>query len=190
MDLHQWMLTDLAGVRAKLLDSVAALIPTERWHEQVDGGGSTVTHLLLHIARHQDLAVNGVVRHEDALYLRHRHALGLADAPLGAGLAEKEDPAVSAQVHAEPLLAFVHEVFDTTQAWLQDLGPLVLDTVPDVAHGLTEHGRLAPADFPWLYGMWGGKAIWWFIQWPVVGHANAHVGEGISVRNRMGLSPF
>jgi hypothetical protein len=32
--------------------------------------------------------------------------------------------------------------------------------------------------------------LWWFVQWPVIGHGNAHVGEGISLRNRMGLSPF
>ena len=38
--------------------------------------------------------------------------------------------------------------------------------------------------------MWREKAIWWFVQWPVLGHGNAHVGEGIGVRNRMGLSPF
>jgi len=32
--------------------------------------------------------------------------------------------------------------------------------------------------------------VWWFLQWPVLGHGHAHVGEAISVRNRMGLSPF
>jgi hypothetical protein len=190
MDLHQWMLTDLAGVRAKLFDSVAALIPSDRWHEQVDGGGSTVTHLLLHVARHQDLAVNGVIGHREALFLRHRSDLGLADAPFGAALAEKEDPAISARVAAEPLLAYVRDAFDTTEVWLRSLDPAALDSTPDAAHGLTTHGRLTGDEFPWLYGMWGGKPLWWFVQWPVIGHANAHVGEGISVRNRMGLSPF
>jgi hypothetical protein len=38
--------------------------------------------------------------------------------------------------------------------------------------------------------MWADRPVAWFLQWPVVGHANAHVGEGISIRNRMGLSPF
>ena len=60
-------------------------------------------------------------------------------------------------------------------------------------HGVTRDESLAgldEAEFPWLYGMWRDKPIWWFVQWPVLGHGNAHVGEGISVRNRMGLSPF
>ena len=27
-------------------------------------------------------------------------------------------------------------------------------------------------------------------RWPVTGHALAHVGEAVSIRNRMGLSPL
>jgi hypothetical protein len=190
MDLHEWMRTDLAAVRTKLLDSVVALVPVERWHEPVDGGGSTLTHLLFHIARHQDLAVTSVVRAHDALFFEHRGALGLADVPTGVGLAEKEDIDVSARIESEPLLAYVQAVFDATSVWLDALGTFALDHVPDSAGRLTEHGRLEPAEFPWLYGMWRDKAVWWFAQWPVLGHGNAHVGEGISVRNRMGLSPF
>ena len=190
MDLHQWMLADLAGVRTKLFDSVVGLIPSDRWHETVDGGGSSVTHLLLHIARHQDLAVNAVVRNHDALYLEFRESLGLVTEPLGAGLAEKEDRVVSAFVAPEALLAYVEAVFDATQAWLEPLGTMVLDHVPDSADRLTRHGGLDEAEFPWLYGMWRDKPLWWFVQWPVLGHGNAHVGEGIRVRNRMGLSPF
>ena len=53
-----------------------------------------------------------------------------------------------------------------------------------------ESAGLTRDDVPWLYSMWEGKALWWLVQWPVLGHGNAHVGEGISVRNRMGLSPF
>ena len=182
-----------AAVRAKLFDSVAALIPTDRWHDRVDGGGTTVTGLLLHVARHQDLAINGVVGQRDVLYLRHRGALGFDDAPFGAALAEREDDAISARVPAAALLDFVREVFDTTEAWLRgaDLRtPETLETLPDTAGGLTEHARLTQDEFPWLYRMWTGQPAWWFIQWPVIGHANAHVGEAISVRNRMGLSPF
>jgi hypothetical protein len=190
MDLHQWMLSDLAGVRAKLLGSVLDLIPRDRWLERVDGGGSTVTHLLLHIARHQDLAVTTVIRNHDALYLSHREALGLSNAPAGAGLSESEQLEISRAIDGDALLTYVHAVFDATRAWLEPLGSLVLDSTPDAGHRLTHHAGLDQAALPWLYGMWSDKPIWWLVQWPVLGHGNAHVGEGISVRNRMGLSPF
>lgn len=190
MDLHQWMLNDLAAVRAKLLDSVVAMIPTDRWLEQVDGGGSTVTHLLLHVARHQDLAITSVIRNHDARYLDHRDELGLADAPAGAGLSEREDLDISRQVSPDALLSYVHEVFAATHEWMEPLGSMVLDHVPNAEYRLTHHGGLQQEELPWLYRMWQDQPIWWLVQWPVIGHANAHVGEGISLRNRMGLSPF
>ena len=65
-----------------------------------------------------------------------------------------------------------------------------LDRIPHTAANLTRLGRLDEAAVPWLYRMWADRPVGWLLQWPVVGHANAHVGEGISIRNRMGLSPF
>jgi len=190
MDLHQWIAADLAAVRGKLFDSVAALVPQERWHEQADGGGATVAGLLLHIARHQDLAVHVAVRNHEPLFAVHRHQLGLGAQPVGVGLSEAEDRAATAHIPADALLRYVEAVFDSTAAWLADLGTLVLDSVPDTGRHLTERAGITVDEFPWLHRMWGGQPIWWFVQWPVVGHANAHVGEGISIRNRMGLSPF
>ena len=190
MDLHEWMVSDLASARSKLFDSVIQLVPTQRWCEQADGGGSTIAGLLLHIARHQDLAINTVVRNHEPLFAAHAATLGLADAKPGVGLPEKEDPAVTSRVGADPLLAYITAVFDGTQQWLAGLGTLALDIEPHVDYRLTNKGGLTEADFPWLYNMWNGKTLAWFVQWPVIGHAHAHVGEAISIRNRMGLSPF
>ncbi len=190
MDLHQWMTSDLVAMRARLFDSVVAMVPPERWHEHVDGGGSSVTHLLLHVARHQDLAVNTVVRGDTPLFAAHRAALGLAQAHDGVGLAEREEADLTALVPAEPLVAYLTETFDTTRDWLDALGSMVLDATPNAPYRLTHLAGLDADHFSWLLGMWREKAIWWFVQWPVLGHGNAHVGEGIGVRNRMGLSPF
>ncbi len=190
MDLHDWMVSDLAAARVKLFDTVVRLVPAARWHEQADGGGSTIAGLLLHVARHQDLAINTVVRNHPPLFVDHALALGLAAAAPGVGLPEKEDLALTSEVGDAALLAYVTAVFDGTQQWLADLGTLALDIEPHTDYRLTNKAGLTEAEFPWLYGMWAGKALWWFVQWPVIGHAHAHVGEAISIRNRMGLSPF
>ena len=190
MDLHEWMISDLASARSKLFESVIRLVPAARWHEQVDGGGSTIAGLLLHVARHQDLAVNTVIRNHDPLFAKHAPALGLFNAGAGAALPEKEDLAATSRVATDALLAYVTAVFDGTQQWLADLGTLALDIEPHTDYRLTNKAGLTEAEFPWLYSMWAGKALWWFVQWPVIGHAHAHVGEAISIRNRMGLSPF
>lgn len=190
MDLHRWMLTDLAGVRSKLFSSVLDLVPATRWHEQADGGGSSITHLVLHLARHQDLAVNTAIRGRAPLFHDHAERLGLAGAAPGVGLAEREDTATTAVVDTVALAGYATEVFDTTDQWLEPLGSLVLEAVPNTPHRLSVHAGITVDEFPWLHGMWREKPLWWLVQWPVLGHGNAHVGEAIGVRNRMGLSPF
>jgi len=148
MDLHDWMTADLASARLKLFDSVIGLVPTQRWHEQADGGGTTIAGLLLHVARHQDLAVNTVIRNHDPLFATHAEALGLADALPGVALPEKEDLAVTNLVAHDSLLAYVTAVFDGTQQWLAELGNLALDIEPNCGYRLTHKAGLTEGDFP------------------------------------------
>ncbi|HEY4607706.1 MAG TPA: hypothetical protein VIH06_00835, partial [Ilumatobacteraceae bacterium] len=65
-----------------------------------------------------------------------------------------------------------------------------LDTVPDTGRRLLDRANLSIDEVGWLHRMWSDKPVWWMVQWPIIGHGHAHVGEAISVRNRMGLSPF
>ena len=190
VNLHAWMMADLASVRTKLFDTVVRLVPQERWHEQADGGGATIAGLLLHVARHQDLAVNAVIRSNPVLFLAHRDALGLGDCKLSVGLSEAEDREATARIEPAALLDYLTVVFDHTAEWLAHLGSLVLDIEPHTDLRLSTHARLDRTELPWLYGMWEGKQLWWLVQWPVIGHGHAHAGEAISIRNRMGLSPF
>jgi hypothetical protein len=183
------MLNDVASVRSKLCDGVLARVPVARWNEQ-SGGGSSITHLALHVARHHDLAVNTAVRDHEPLFLEHQVALGLDGAGPGAALAEHEDPALTAAVDGEALGAYVEAVFASTSPWLERLGSMVLDTVPDTPRRLRDHARLDADELGWLYAMWADKAVWWFLQWPVIGHGHTHVGEATGVRNRLGFSPF
>ena len=190
MNVHTWIANDLASVQSKFSDSVLSVVPRQRWVEQVDDGGSSIAHLLLHIARHQDLAVATAIRNHPPLFIAHRDALGLADAAPSAGLSEREDTTLTARVALVALLTYVDAVFDATRAWIGTVGTLALDTVPDTDRRLTELATLSVDDVGWLHRMWSDKPVSWLVQWPVIGHGHAHVGEAISVRNRMGLSPF
>ncbi len=190
MNVHTWIENDVDSVRTKLWDSVLRVVPRQRWVEQVDDGGSSIAHLVLHIARHQDLAVTTAIRDRTPLFAAHRAALGLAEAQSSVGLPEREDPATSRAVAIEPLVTYLETVFDATKAWLGDVGAMALDTIPDTSDRLATHAELSVDEVDWLHRMWAGKPVWWLVQWPVVGHGHAHVGEAISVRNRMGLSPF
>lgn len=190
MDLMQWIGADLAGVRQKLNGAVVALVPDERWAERADGGGSSLNHLLLHLARHQDLAITTAIRNKPPLFDAHRGALGLAEASPMAGIAEVEDPWVTAGLQREPLMRYVDAVFDATERWLGRVASMALDTIPSTSRRLATHAGITTQEAEWLHAMWSAKTVAWLVQWPVIGHGNAHVGEMISVRNRLGYSPF
>lgn len=190
VDLHTWMLNDLASVRAKLIDGVLERVPESHWAEQADGGGSSIAHLALHLTRHHDLAVTTAIRDHPPLFVAHREALGLSDQPVWAALAELEDPDVSTTVVPGALVVYIDDVFTGSAAWLTDLGSTVLDSVPDTGRRLRDHAGLATDRFDWLHQMWVDKPVWWLLQWPVIGHGHTHAGEATSVRNRLGFSPF
>lgn len=190
MNVHTWIVCDLDSVRGKLHDSVLSVVPRQRFVEQADDGGSSIAHLLLHVARHQDLAVTTAIRNHPPLFVARRAALGLDDAHPSVGLAEREDRAVSTSLHLDALLQYVDEVFTTTRRWLDDVDSMALDTVPDTSRRLVDKAELVVDEVDWLHRLWTDKPVWWLVQWPIVGHGHAHVGEAISVRNRMGLSPF
>src|SRR5262245_34586562 len=158
MELTGWIAADLGSVRSKLFDSVTALVPVERWFEAADGGGSTIAGLLLHLARHQDLAVATAIGGSAPLFLAHRAPLGLDAAPLSAGLAEKESRELTNTVPPDALVAYVTAVFDASADRIaRGFTP---DDTPPTADRFTEHALLEHADVPWLYGMWGDKPVW------------------------------
>jgi DinB family protein len=190
VDVRSWIGNDLDAVRSKLTDSILGVVPLERWVEQADGGGSSIAHIVFHVARHHDLAVTTAIRNRPPLFDAHCAALGLADAPSSVGLAEREDPTVTSAIPPESLVSFLDAVFAATKAWLDDVGDMALDTVPSTSDRLAGKAALSTDEVGWLYRMWADKAVWWLVQWPVIGHGHAHFGEAISVRNRMGLSPF
>lgn len=190
MDLRIWLLDAHADLRGRLFGSVVNHVPIDRWHEQADGGGSSLTWLLLHLARHHDLALHTAIRDHAPRFTEHAEALGLAGAGAAAGLPEREDRAVAAAVAPDPLLDYVNDVFTTSERWMQRVSAMAMDSVPDVARRLERRAGLDPVELRWLFDMWSGKTVQWFVQWPVLGHGQAHVGEAISIRNRMGFSPF
>ena len=190
MDLHQWIVADLASIRTRLFEGVLGIVPSARWAEQVDGGGGTLSGLVLHLARHHDLAVNTVIRGEQPVFTAHLEALGLAGAGPAIGISEAEDRSHTAHIPPAALLAYANAVFDTTATWLPTLDRDSFDLQPNTGHRLTQHAGLDEAELPWLYSMWSAKPVWWMLQWPVLAHGHTHTGEATSLRNRMGLSPF
>ncbi len=188
MDLKAWIVSDLQSLRAKLAGGVLRLIPAERLGERVDGGGIAPTYILWHLARHHDAAVNAVLRGGGEVVEGWEERLGV-DSDLWRGLAESEDQELVEQLNSVEVGEYTLAVISSTASWLAEEGLPRLDAIPDAASALASQG--VPEDrFGWLYEMWDGKPAAWFLSWSAIGHGFNHLGELVSIRNRMGLCPF
>ena len=179
--------------RARLANGVLGAIPAERRQELVDGGGIPPLYVLWHMTRHQDVAVNAVLRGRDELVHRWCDRIGVSS-DLWRGLAEGADLDLVEVLDPEAVGGYALEVLDSAIEWVETdpdgtLRLDRLDEVPAAADALAALGTPAE-DFGWLYGMWDGKPRQWFLSWEGHAHVVTHTGELVSLRNRMGLSPF
>ncbi len=181
--------TEHAALADRFEQSVVGAVPLERWTEQAGPGGSSIAFLTFHTAYHADLAVNAVLGRRAPQLDTWRDRLGLRGTAAHVGLAEAEPVELSAALDREQLLAYARAVHDQTHGWLGTVDVNELDAVPDAAAGLAAAGVEQPA-VPWLFSMWSGRPASWFVQWEAIGHRLNHLGEMVSVRNRLGLSPF
>ncbi len=188
MELRSWITADLTSLSNRLESGVLKIIPPERMTERVDDGGIAPVYALWHAARHQDLAVNAVLRGTDQVLTTWGERVGATE-DTWRGLAEAEDldlvPHLAPRAVADYYLAVIEE----TLRWVADGDLGVLDEIPDSAAALRQIGT--PTDqFDWLYSMWEGQPGYFFLAWEAIGHGYTHLGELVTVRNRMGLSPF
>ncbi len=104
-------------------------------------------------------------------------------------MAEAEDLDLVPKLDPEAVGEYYLAVIDETLRWAADGDLGVLDTEPDSSRALERIGT--PRDrFDWLYSMWDGKPAVFFLAWEAPAHGYNHMGELVSIRNRMGLSPF
>lgn len=190
MDLRTWIVQDHASVRTRLEQQVLTHVPRDRWRER-PGDGSSVAWVLWHVARHQDVAVNAVVRGREQVLTAGGWAARVGAAGLGAGvgLSESEDRAAAELLDPDAVDAYHRAVAEETGRWLADVDLAELDRVPDAAACL-QRADVAEDAYPWLYRMWDGKPVAFHVSWEDVGHGLNHLGELVAIRNMLGLSPF
>ena len=191
MELGAWLVDDLAAVRARFLNAIAAHVPEERWAERADGGGSSIAALLLHVTVHQDLAVRTALGGQTPRFAAVATELGLdAGASPLASLQETEDPELTRALDLAALQGYAAEVHDDVASALAQVTEAELEARPPAVERLAAVGGVDYDHAPWLYAMWDGKPAAWFVRWELIGHAQGHVGEMVSVRDRLGFRPF
>ncbi len=163
-------------------------VAAEHWRQPVDGGGVPAVYVAWHAARHHDLAVNRVIRRQGEVLDEWTDRLEL-NGDTWRGLAEAEDHELVQQLDPETVGRYLLAVLDHSIDWMTTSELPDLDAVAPSGEALASIGT--PTDrFDWLYTMWEGKPNHFFLAWEAIGHGYNHLGELISLRNRLGLSPF
>jgi hypothetical protein len=189
MDLRTWIVSEHEAVLSRFEQSVASVVPLERWVDSGGDGGSSIAWLAFHTSYHEDVAVNAVLGGRRPLLDDWRAALGIDGVAADVGLGEAEQTELTEQINVDRLVPYLHAVHASTAEWLETFEPAALEDVPASGKGLDRAG-IDERSVPWLHRMWDGKPASWFVQWEAIGHRVNHVGEMVSVRNRLGLSPF
>lgn len=189
MDLRAWITGEHDAVLDRFEQSVVSVVPLERWRDPGGPGGSSIAWLAFHTAYHEDIAVNAVLDAGRPLLDDWRVELGVDGVASDVGLGETEQPELTDELRLDRLASYVRAVHDRTAAWLTSVDLTGLEEVPATGAGLDRAG-IDERAVSWLYRMWDGRPGGWFVQWEAIGHRVNHVGEMVSVRNRLGLSPF
>ena len=188
MTVESWVAAELSSLRQRLQAGFINAVPADRWRETVDGGGVPALYVAWHTARHHDLCVNVILRGTSEVLDGWRDRVGISG-DTWRGLAEAQDHELIEQLDPAVVGQYLLAVLDESIQWLETADLADLDAVPDSAAALASIGT--PTDrFDWLYDLWQGKPRQFFLSWEAVGHGYNHLGELISLRNRLGLSPF
>jgi hypothetical protein len=187
-DLRAWILEEHASAHARIEQGILAHVPVDRWRDR-PAGSSCVAWLLFHLTYHADLALSTVVGGEAPLLAGHRARLGLGADP-HVGLGERDVRTASDALDPDALVAYWRAVRDANDARLRALDLAVLDEPSEARDRVISFAGLDPGEVPWLFGMWDGKPLRFFVQWEALGHVLNHVGELTGLRAMLGCSPF
>jgi hypothetical protein len=191
MDLPSLLVAQHHDVTSRITNQVLGRVPVERRDERPCAGSSSIAWLLWHALRHQDVAINAVVRGAPEVLARDGWAerVGASAFAGGTGLAEADDRDAAGRLVGPELEAYAAAVWHSTAAWLATVEPDDLDRVPDAPAALQAAAVDAEA-YPWLHRMWHDKPVSFYVSWEAVGHGYNHLGEMVHLRNELGLGGF
>ncbi|HEY4334034.1 MAG TPA: hypothetical protein VGM78_15740, partial [Ilumatobacteraceae bacterium] len=125
---RRWVADDHASAAGRFDSSITQHVPREHWRD--GAGGSSIAFLLFHTTFHQDLAFNTAMTGRAPLLDAHRDVLGLASFAPGAGLAEAEDPSLTAALDLDQLVRYAADVNDAVSTGLDEMDVSAVDGVP------------------------------------------------------------
>ncbi len=182
MDIASWLTASLDDTVDRMRDQVLRIVPTDRRQERFPDGNPLVW-TSFHLARHADLGLRVLSVDPTA------EPNGIPSDALqpGEGLQEVARDWV-VELDPDAVDRYTAAVLADVRGYLAGVSAEDLDRRIDVAGGLGAEG-IDLERYGWLARTWG-ETVADIVRWPLLAHITHHVGEMITVRNLMGLSPF
>jgi hypothetical protein len=187
MDVRSWiageyLLTDamIGGLKAQI----------DRWTMRPPGMNS-IAYSLWHIARAQDVLINGVIREREQLYITGwDEKVGLATTEVGLDFTSDEVDALGRAIDVEALYGYWRAVRDEIARWVSDLDDDELERVPDIDARIAAVRRFLRPEGQSLHvaDIFRGRPVSFYLQWETLFHANLHTGEMFEIRSALARS--
>ena len=193
MTLKQWLASQHADLRGFFERGVLRGLAPEHWTARPDDTGNSIVWLVWHLARVEDLVINGLVRGEPQVLATGGWGarMGVADPRVGTGFEPAEVAGLGRTADVAAVDAYWQAVRQQTAAWLAGLPDAALDAVPDVRARAAALPPMAPAKAQeTLLTFWGGRPVAFLVGFPLIQHGYLHIGEMQAVRGRLGIKGF
>jgi hypothetical protein len=163
--------------------------PGELLAARPGGAGNSLSWLMWHLARVEDVVVNAVVRGRPQVLLAEGWGprLGVDDARVGTGFTDDEVARFSREADPVEVDAYWQAVRAGTAGWLKEVPLTDLDVVPDFDARLAVAPPIVPDEAKWLLDLWRGRSTGWFVRFPVIDHGFLHLGQMQEIRGRLGV---
>lgn len=188
MELMKWIIAQHRGVRGAFNATVSSMVTHDQMKVRPGGEGNSIAWVMWHMARTEDVIVNGIIRRQPQLLDQDAWAskIGIDDQRIGTGFGDDEIEDFGKAVDVAALDSYWQVVAESSTAWLKSIDAAQLDDLPDtdsVASELPE-GTFGANNAGLQF--WGGSSTGRLIGGPIISHGYMHVGEMGTIRSRLG----
>jgi hypothetical protein len=186
MDVRSWIAGEFLLTDA-MIDGLKPQI--HRWTERPPGM-NPIAYSLWHIARAQDVLINGVIREREQLYLTGwDQKVGLPTTEVGLDFTSDEVDALGKAIDVEALYGYWRAVREGIAGWVSEVTDDELERVPDIDVRIASVPRFLRPEGQSLYvaDIFRGRPVSFYLQWETLFHANLHTGEMFEIRSARSL---
>lgn len=177
------------GVRFAFENTIKSVFTPEEMKGRVDDQGNSISWLVWHMARSEDVVTNTILQGTPQLLTQDgwQDRIGIDAMHIGTGLGEEGAAEITKQINVEAADEYWQAVAKVSYEWLKSIKPEDLDVVPDLSERLsTIPPILAAGENQGPIQFWNGLDAGRLFSAIVVGHGYIHVGQMQEIGGRLG----